>query len=346
MLPCVQRPRWLDPELDCACGARIDRTRHCQKSAQREPILQASIKSCNGHLELSPWGKPTTFENEYFEGTVFFAHRPPPGSSIPFDFGVLLAGRGDPEPLWELQIQGRFKVKPSNKMFFGMELWDGPMQLGIFARSCCSIILKLGHIMAKQRGVEFRHSFGNEYGEKPTIAFPLCGADRVFLSDSPLPLPIQGDSSKGVWKMQNGSLTAIDRSSLALDTESYFTFLFATSYLDWSTWTLSRIPGLGCLDLEQFWGSQSAHIVLYDEDCGCQRLFYSMELKTSHDNRQSKETAEAAHFLRPVVEELVGLMAKSSGRFSQHAPAVLPGAAIAVALAFCAVIAGWGVSLF
>lgn len=241
-------------------------------------MLQVSLESDGSMMQVSPWGASTAFNNDYFEGSLFFVHRPPTGSDLSFEFADLLAGRGSPTPLWEMQIQGRFKVKPCSTVFFGLELWNGPMRLGVVTRSLCRIILKFGSFLAKQRGIEFRHSFGKTNGEKPRIAFPILGADRIFLSDSPIPLPLAGNSDKGVWRMQDGSWAEVDRSSVAIDEGTFATFLFATSRIDWSTWTLAGIPGLGSLNLADFWGPQAAHFVIYDEIRGHQRLFFNMEI--------------------------------------------------------------------
>jgi len=243
----------------------------------------ALVGSDGVRTPLSLWGSCAPFETECFEGTVFLAHKPPPGLGIPFEFEDLLEGRGAPIPKWELQIQGRFKVIPEGTVFFGAELWDSPMQLGVLTRALCRVILDFGVSLLKKRGVELRHCFGDDTGARPVLAFPLSGADRIFCSDSPVSLPIQGDSRCGVWSQDStGNWIETDKSSLKFEPGQYMTFLFATARVDWTSWTF-RIPGIGALNLEQFWGKQAVHIVVFDEagkHKSDRRLYLELQLES------------------------------------------------------------------
>lgn len=244
---------------------------------------------------------------------MFFAHRPPPGSDVPFKFSSLLEGRGEPYPLWEVQIQGRFKVQPSGTIFLGFELWDGPMQLGFVARSMCQVIIQLGGFLARKRDTVFDHSFGNSNGEKPKIAFPACAADRIFLSDSPVPLPIESGSDRGVWRIDKSSLSEVDRASLVLgNPDQYITFLFATPHIDWASWTVPNIPGFGCMGLEKFWGPQSAHVVMYDKQRGQQRLFTHMKITRPGSQIETAESCGLSCSLESVLKKDEAQSAHSS----------------------------------
>lgn len=259
------------------------------------PVLpfEACLDSPGQAISVRTSGEARSFENEFFEGAVFVAHRPPADSSDPFEYGGLLARRGDPIPLWEIQIQGRFKVAPKGFVFFGFELWDGPMQLGLVTRALCKVIIKFGTSLAKRRGIPFRHSFGSSRpGDKPVLAFPVLGADRIFVSETPVALPIEGSAAHGAWKLRNGSWEEIDKKGLGLETDLYYTFLFATGHLDWNNWSACGLPGIKTLDLEQFWGRQPAHVVLFeelDERKNVQRLLFELRLSRCYNGskRQS-----------------------------------------------------------
>ncbi len=178
------------------------------------PTVEVTLPGSSGTPQrMCPWGDIRPFENEVFEGQVFFAHRPPAGSGPTFDHGALLEGRGDPIPLWELQIQGRFKVQPVGSVFFAAELWDHPMQLNFLTRAACMVVLGIVAALAKQRGFELRYSFGSASGEKPAMGFPLMGADRIFITEEPVALPIPGDNRKGVFSIDaSGTVQQLDRS--------------------------------------------------------------------------------------------------------------------------------------
>lgn len=86
--------------------------------------------------------------------------------------------------------------------------------------------------------------------------------DRIFVADRSHPLPVGGDESKGTWRLVGDDWVPIERSSVVFDSNTYVTVVLATSYMDWTNWQLSSIPGLGTLSLETFWGDQGAWITL------------------------------------------------------------------------------------
>eukprot|EP00928_Gymnodinium_smaydae_P044626 TRINITY_DN29762_c0_g1_i1.p1 TRINITY_DN29762_c0_g1~~TRINITY_DN29762_c0_g1_i1.p1 ORF type:complete len:992 (+),score=73.77 TRINITY_DN29762_c0_g1_i1:200-3175(+) len=249
--------------------------------------LRVEIEGHQGGVHLSPSGDSQPFETEHFEGSVFFVHKPTQQTSRgesapPFAYDKFLANRGSPTPLWELQIQGRFKAKPSGTLFFGFELRDGPMQLSLVTRACANAILRFGSSLAKQRGLDLRYSFGRANKERPLLAFPLKGADRIYCSQTALELPILGDDRKGVWRHENGAWVDMDRDSISFDENMYFTFLFASCRIDWTSWTVPGIPGFGALQLEDFWGRQAAHVVIFDESSSPsadRRLYFNLKLQ-------------------------------------------------------------------
>mmetsp|Transcript_20319 Transcript_20319/g.36936 ORF Transcript_20319/g.36936 Transcript_20319/m.36936 type:complete len:904 (-) Transcript_20319:33-2744(-) len=250
--------------------------------------LEVFVEKDGDMRPISPWGSHMRIDNEFYEGSMFFVHRPPQSQPRTFDYEWLLGARGDPPPAWELQLQGRFKVEPVSPVFLAFELWDGPMRLGFVTRTLCRAILRFAAVLAKNRGIDLGHSLGEKPGEVPMFAVPYLGADRVYVSDEPVPLPLKGDSRQGAWKQPQGGSKcetewpSVSKSDIPMNTKQYVTTLWATSRLDWSNWSAEGIPGLGSLDLEQFWGIQPAHILIYDQGGpgGRRRTFFHMKLSS------------------------------------------------------------------
>ncbi|CAE7869255.1 CATSPER1 [Symbiodinium microadriaticum] len=173
-----------------------------------------------------------------------------------------LEGKGSPDWLWEVQLHGRFLRKPQGPVWLRAELRDGPMQLGLVSRALCRGILKFARMMAQRRGGDICFAFGDEAKQRPSISLPVLLLDRIFVADRSHPLPVGGDESKGTWRLVGDDWVPIERSSVVFDSNTYVTVVLATSYMDWTNWQLSSIPGLGTLSLETFWGDQGAWITL------------------------------------------------------------------------------------
>eukprot|EP00928_Gymnodinium_smaydae_P082953 TRINITY_DN66219_c0_g1_i1.p1 TRINITY_DN66219_c0_g1~~TRINITY_DN66219_c0_g1_i1.p1 ORF type:complete len:254 (-),score=27.98 TRINITY_DN66219_c0_g1_i1:10-771(-) len=70
-----------------------------------------------------------------------------------------------------------------------------------------------------------------------------------------------------------------------------YTFLFASCRIDWISWTISGIPGLGSLRLEDFWGKQAAHVVVFDEAANSsakRRLYFNLKMHASWSRRDDQ----------------------------------------------------------
>eukprot|EP00930_Biecheleria_cincta_P096035 TRINITY_DN8790_c0_g1_i2.p1 TRINITY_DN8790_c0_g1~~TRINITY_DN8790_c0_g1_i2.p1 ORF type:complete len:972 (+),score=180.55 TRINITY_DN8790_c0_g1_i2:54-2969(+) len=227
--------------------------------------LQVSVLSGGKRLPVGYCGNTTPFRTECFEGSLWFTHRPPAGSTAPWAYRERLEGRGSPDWLWEVQLHGKFLRQPRGPVWLRAELRDAPMQLGLVSRALCRAILKFAKMMAQRRGGEILYAFGDEgAGSCPAISVPMLLMDRIFVSDEPHDLPV-GEESKGTWRRRGGGQwESIDRAEVKIDTQSYFTAVLATSFIDWARWQLASIPGLGTLALETFWGDQGAWIGLCD----------------------------------------------------------------------------------
>lgn len=173
------------------------------------------------------------------------------------------------------------------------ELRDSPMQLGLVSRALCRGILKFARMMAQRRGGDICYAFGDEAHKNPSISLPVMLLDRIFVADQSHPLPVgDPEEPKGTWRLVDGKWVPIERSSVTFDTETYVTVVLATSYIDWTNWQLSSIPGLGTLSLETFWGEQGAWIALCemepDESVKAYFLEANLEpVKGSSSPRQS-----------------------------------------------------------
>lgn len=153
-------------------------------------------------------------------------------------------------------------------LYFGLELWDGPLEVGWGTSALLHLILAFCATLARQRGLGLTYSFGNDQGERPCFAFALAGADRIFVSNAAVPLPIMGSAAMGVWEIgADGGHNEIERQSLSFDTRRHFTFLFASPRVDFSSWNApTGVPALGTVDIERVIGKQGVHIVVFSED--------------------------------------------------------------------------------
>jgi hypothetical protein len=238
----------------------------------------AHVATEGGRVPVSAHGIPVPFSNEYFEGSVFFAHRQSGDAGKDFVHDELLEISGAP---WELQIQGRFKTKPHGQVFCGGELREGPMQLGMVISGFCRLILKLAKAKAQQRGAEIRYGFGNEdSSSKPHMCGPLLKAHRLFRSDHPIPLPIVHNETHGTWEWQEQGWTPIERVLPFFDDKHYFAFSLSTQYLDFDAWNIVGIPGVGSVDLRSFWGNQPCCATVFDDGVNGSgpRCFIDIEL--------------------------------------------------------------------
>ncbi|CAJ1364857.1 unnamed protein product [Effrenium voratum] len=242
--------------------------------------LKLSVLSEGKKVPVGYSGNSIPFKTEAFDGVIFFAHRPPTGSNGNWAFRERMEGKGSPDWLWEVQLHGRFLQKPNGPVWLRAELRDSPMQLGLVSRALCRGILKFARMMAQRRGGDICFAFGDEAKKNPSISLPIMLLDRIFVADTSHPLPVGGgDEPKGTWRLVDGNWVSIDRSSIVFDAETYVTVVLATSFIDWTNWQLSSIPGLGTLSLETFWGDQGAWISLCEMDPDESVRTYFLEAK-------------------------------------------------------------------
>mmetsp|Transcript_19650 Transcript_19650/g.45792 ORF Transcript_19650/g.45792 Transcript_19650/m.45792 type:complete len:945 (-) Transcript_19650:73-2907(-) len=226
--------------------------------------VDALVTSDGKPVPVSHRSGVVPFNNSFCHGSVFFCHRSRPGvEKHPQE--ARLSKFGGAEFCFEMQIQCRFKTDPRGPVWVTGELRDGPMKLNLVTRALCRVLLAFIQKQAAARGMELRYSFGDAKNF-PALTVPLLSADRIIVSDSQLPLPVDTDDDRGTWQDMGGVRSSIDRASLKqLRADRCYTFILATTHIDWNEWSLTNIPGVGSLDLKQFWGNQGLYINLFDE---------------------------------------------------------------------------------
>lgn len=206
------------------------------------------------------------FENDHFVGSVFFAHRPSRCCDSAYAHAALLEASGSS---WEIQIQGRFKIQPRGELCCGGELPRLPVTLRRIMKTMCRVILTDVKVQTQQDGTQMLHT-------------PITQAHRLFRSDAPIALPIHHEESCGTWGWSDGKWLPLDRNPLPwlgatrsfFDTHHYFAFSFNSPHLNFESWTVTGIPGIGSLDLGRFLGSSAVSVKLFDDvadgsDCHC-----------------------------------------------------------------------------
>mmetsp|Transcript_103220 Transcript_103220/g.205146 ORF Transcript_103220/g.205146 Transcript_103220/m.205146 type:complete len:945 (-) Transcript_103220:52-2886(-) len=246
--------------------------------------VRARVQSEGQPLPLPSGGVLTNFSNEQCDGSVFFVHRPQA------DVHDLLHAFGA-NYCFELQICCRFKTKPQGILWLLAELRDGPMRLNLVTRALCRVLLAFIQKQAARRGMEFRYSFGDAK-TSPQIAVPVSAADRIVISNESLPLPVIAEADRGCWHVANGKHTPIDRNTLSPEEGQYMTVMFATSFIDLNKWVLTNIPGVGNLELSQFWGVQPLYVSFHDQEngIGTKRVYYDMVLASVDEQDVDVET--------------------------------------------------------
>jgi len=253
--------------------------------------LRARVASSGGLAQVNPYGGVTPFATEHNTGSVFLAQRPRPERDIPFAHDVRLTKFGGSN-CFELQIQCCLSGAPRGPLWICGELRGG-MKLNLVTRALCRVLLGLIQTQATKRGVGFRYHLGNAQ-TLAHIAVPLLAVDRVIFSRSPLALPTDTDEARGAWLMEDGKLVPVDRDTVSLEAGMCVTALMGTTFLDFDQWSLVGIPGVGSLDLVQFWRDQPMHVVIYDEGPapGDRRVLCDLELSSTVERAEAEEAPE------------------------------------------------------
>lgn len=113
------------------------------------------------------------------------------------------------------------------------------------------------------------------------MAAPALAVNRVVVSETELPLPVDTIAEPGTWRAEGGELRAIDRSAAHYGEGQWVTMIVGCPFVSADDWRIVNIPGIGGLELAQFWGSQNLHMVLYDGDAGDRRELCHIDLSST-----------------------------------------------------------------
>lgn len=160
----------------------------------------------------------------------------------------------------ELQIQGKFKVQVSRGDQKSAGLWVGgefeqQMKLGWIMQSIVSMCLKY----AKKKCEGRIHCSLGSKSEPPHMSFPLAQLFTLIATPPGESPPVLGSEEIGQVKWQGATV------NFEPDTESTYTMVYKTPYMDLCSWELLQVPGVSPLPIESMIGDIStAKVFLYD----------------------------------------------------------------------------------
>jgi len=231
-------------------------------SGVRMPSLEAKVLSFSGNYEPFPLNAqtPVPIESDLFVGRLLIVCRPAtdPAKSDPYWNERIFSKK---KRRVVMQLQGKFKYKPTGTVFAGMEISD-PMKLGLIANGLCNLILKL----VKSFNPALHYSFGSK-DENAHICFPASTFFETLIATPPGETPpamggidFEGESSEAA-AARKAYKTKID-----YNTEDTYSMSFHSMYVDFPTWSIVSTPLGRDVSLQTFWGNSFARIVLYEVD--------------------------------------------------------------------------------
>lgn len=152
----------------------------------------------------------------------------------------------------QVQLQGRFR-RPSASIWMGGEL-PGRLKLGWIMNN----VLQLCARYAKQLTEGRVHVVVGSETEQPHITFPV-GQLCVVVATPPGGVPPTLGSPEVSQLPWQGS------GPISVDTESTYTILYRTAFVDLCSWDLLKVPGISPLPLEHIFGEiATARLMMYD----------------------------------------------------------------------------------
>lgn len=221
---------------------------------------------------------PLSFENDAFEGTMLMLLR---------GFGEKKNDKRESPPLFELQVQGRFKQDMDGAdLFLGCELPVTYLRLSVILVAAMRVVL--AWVSTRLHGLHW--SFGEkppstrvrlpfltsvvaheEEGDKlrttaPHIVLPLVSALDRLLESTDLKCPELGTTlveTEQDRERKHGSYSG------ELNNKSTYTMSFFNNHTSFSEWKAVGVP-LGPILFSKLVGSSPIHIVVYklQQDCG------------------------------------------------------------------------------
>ena len=232
---------------------------------------------------------PVDFETDIFKGKILMLLRPKNLQDDPYWSSLFSRKKRS----FILQVQGKFKRKPTGQIFVGAEITER-MKMGLFTRGILGILIKC----LSQFFSDFSHSFGNkEETEFPRIAAPAHRAfERLVVTPPGKDPPVIGGDP--FQESDSERSERIKSSNWEWDTESTYSFSFYSMYVDLPTWRVVNLKVSGNIDLSTLWGDSALRIVLY-EHMGGKHHFkkenkYAMVLQIKHSEEDEDASSQEA----------------------------------------------------
>jgi len=230
--------------------------------------VSLSLNHTSNGSKYLPANSPTpiVYESDIFEGKVLFLIRPYSSEQDPLYYSRFSRENGDRSQLQlELQIQGRFKKKPSGKIFMGIELAeDSSVCFGQMSYLTQGIYTFMLSLLARVVKGGMHYSFGSE-NERPHIVGPILNnLDRCITTKCEKSLPELGNEDFDAYRSET---------ELEWNDRDIYTFTFRSTFLDLVEWRIVNLPTWiagksGSLDLARLWGTNAKlRIVAYEEGC-------------------------------------------------------------------------------
>jgi len=198
---------------------------------------------------------PVEIENASFKGKMFLIHdtgnEPPNMKGTPSPDGKR---RGV-----EMQIQGKFKKAVTSGEIKKCGIWAGgelkdQMKLGWIMKN---VVEMCGKFARKKTEGRVNINMGNKT-ELPLLSWPLQQIFTYVVTPPGQEPPALGSAELGLLKW-----TFV--SELPIDTESTYTFIYNTPYLDICSWELLKVPGVSPLSIQAILGDISGvSVIIYD----------------------------------------------------------------------------------
>mmetsp|Transcript_21886 Transcript_21886/g.75263 ORF Transcript_21886/g.75263 Transcript_21886/m.75263 type:complete len:1175 (-) Transcript_21886:83-3607(-) len=203
---------------------------------------------------IIPNAPPVEIENPHFKGSMLLIHDT--GNEPGCD------GRdkkAEDRRGVELQIQGKFKklVERGSETTHG--LWVGgdlpqQLKLGWIMQNVVQLCMKYARKKTEGR---LAFALGNKE-QKPHMSFPIGQLFTCLSTPAGETPPVMGSEELRQKKWQGAGW-------IDIDTETEYTFVYKTPFMDLCSWDLLKVPGVSPLPLESIMGDvNTAHILLYD----------------------------------------------------------------------------------
>mmetsp|Transcript_83415 Transcript_83415/g.253047 ORF Transcript_83415/g.253047 Transcript_83415/m.253047 type:complete len:557 (-) Transcript_83415:204-1874(-) len=234
------------------------------------------------HLPMNA-RRPSRIDNDHFAGSFLFMHRlPDEGPSGPTTEAPYQGHFTHRTRRWEARVQGRFRRKPTGRLYTGcvLEDFDYSIEQSWAATTLAAAVVPLLEAVVGER---FYFSWGTrgeaaeeEDAEPATIVTNLAGTDQVIVTPATEPVPGIDSDISDLGLRRNAMSGAEYRQAVQqvveeIDTQSTYTFCVwgCSRYIDVMSSSFIA-PALGSVSYAGFLDEWPAHFILYsledDED--------------------------------------------------------------------------------